>query len=636
MSFAEVLGAVERLGPVKKVGKEYRGPCPVHGDKHPSLDVHETEDGSVMVKCRSKGCSFKAIAAALGLPESAFFPPKGERPASRASRYTEFSYMDEGGVEHSQAVRVDPPNGDKKFYQRHRGPDGEWINDAKGVRRLVFGLPELIAADPSEPVFLVAGEKCVGIMRDHGFVATTNIGGEGHWTAEDSEFLRGRDVVVFPDADEVGHKHGQQVAAALQGIASSVKVLDVLGLPLKGDCEQYFSAGHTAEELRELAANTKEWTPQTQASAADNWPPLQPLVADLAPEPYPINAHPSLSREAIEEVQGFVQAPVALVAQSALGAMSVTMQALCDVQRPSMSPSPTSLFMVAAALSGERKTSCDGYFRAPIDDFEHAATEAAKPALADYAGNLATWEACKRAIAARIEKAKKNREPIDADAKEMREHQASLPRPPRVPVLLIQDSTSEALISQLSAWPSASIAASEGGMVFGAHAMSAETIMRTLALYNSAWDGKPLRVLRRKENGSVFLSSARLTLNVQVQPGVMRDFLSGDRGLSRDVGFLARVLWSCPETTQGQRMFKHAPKHWPALARFNARTAELLNQRPRIDADGALTLDALPLSPAAEVAWIVCVTSATWRARPRITRPGRRPSLTCTRRGKPQ
>jgi putative DNA primase/helicase len=359
---------------------------------------------------------------------------------------------------------------------------------------------------------------------------------------------------------------------------------------------------HIENALAQATATTE--MAAESVTAADNWPSLQPLVTDLAPEPYPINAHPSLSREAIEEVQGFVQAPVALVAQSALGAQSVTVQALCDVQRPSMPPSPTSLFLVALGLSGERKTSCDGHFRDPIDDFEHAANENAKPALADYAADLATWEACKRAIASRIEKAKKNHEPIDTDTREMREHQAALPKAPRVPVLLIQDSTSEALISQLSAWPSAAIAASEGGMVFGAHAMSAETIMRTLSLYDSAWDGKPLRVLRRKENGSVFLSSARLTLNVQIQPRVFLDFLSSDRGLSRDIGFLARVLWSCPETTQGQRMFKHAPKHWPALARFNARTAELLNQRPRIDADGALTLDALPLSPAAEVAWI--------------------------------
>ena len=287
MSFAEVLGAVERLGPVKKVGKEHRGLCPVHGDKSPSLEFHEADDASVVVQCRSQKCSFKAIAAALGLPESAFFPPR--RPAAdMPSKITPYSYIDEQGNELSQSVRKDLSNGKKTFYQRHRGPDGEWINNAEGVRLVLYGLPELRAANQGEPVWAVAGEKCVAIMRGHGFVATTNIGGEGHWTAEDSEFLRGRDVVVFPDADEVGHKHGQQVAAALQGIARSVRVVDVLGLPLKGDCEQYFSAGHTAEELRELAANTKEWTPQASTALAETAPEEPEDFALDTIEPRPI------------------------------------------------------------------------------------------------------------------------------------------------------------------------------------------------------------------------------------------------------------------------------------------------------------------------------------------------------------
>ena len=38
---------------------------------------------------------------------------------------------------------------------------GEWIKNLEGVRRVLYRLPELLAADPAEPVFLVEGEKDV-------------------------------------------------------------------------------------------------------------------------------------------------------------------------------------------------------------------------------------------------------------------------------------------------------------------------------------------------------------------------------------------------------------------------------------------------------------------------------------------
>jgi hypothetical protein len=239
-----------------------------NGDRNQSCTVDHVE-GKTLVHCHAN-CPHDDVLAAANLTDAELFDsPKPVRSNAGKPKYTNYSYRDEAGAELSQSVRKDLANGDKTFYQRHRGPDGQWISNTEGVRRVVYGLPELLAADPHEPVWVVGGEKCVGIMREHDFVATTNIGGEGHWTAEDSAFLRDRDVLIFPDADKVGREHGQQVAAALQGIAKSVKVVDVLGLPLKGDCEQYFSAGHTAKELRELAANTKEWTPQASTATTE-------------------------------------------------------------------------------------------------------------------------------------------------------------------------------------------------------------------------------------------------------------------------------------------------------------------------------------------------------------------------------
>ena len=62
---------------------------------------------------------------------------------------------------------------------------------------------------------------------------------------------------------------------------------------------------------------------------------------------------------------GFVQCPPALAACSALSALSLAGQALADVQRADELKGPTSLYLLAVAESGERKTTCDSLFLAP-------------------------------------------------------------------------------------------------------------------------------------------------------------------------------------------------------------------------------------------------------------------------------
>ena len=75
----------------------------------------------------------------------------------------------------------------------------------KGVRRVPYRLPELLAADPALPVFIVEGEQDADALRAIGLVATCNPGGaaehkdkakpyRGKWLADYSEHLRGRNM----------------------------------------------------------------------------------------------------------------------------------------------------------------------------------------------------------------------------------------------------------------------------------------------------------------------------------------------------------------------------------------------------------------------------------------------------------
>ena len=56
---------------------------------------------------------------------------------------------------------------------------------------------------------------------------------------------------------------------------------------------------------------------------------------------------------------------------------------------------------------------------------------------------------------------------------------------------------------------------------------------------------------------------------------------------------MARLLVAWPESTQGFRPFTEAPRNWPALAIFNQRIADILNQPIPIDDDGELRYAAL-------------------------------------------
>jgi putative DNA primase/helicase len=142
---------------------------------------------------------------------------------------------------------------------------------------VLYRLPELLSADPAEAIYVVEGEKDVDRLRTLGFVATTNVGGaskskngRSKWKPEYSQSLKGRDVVILPDNDDVGSNHAKAVAASLVGVARSVKVLRLPDLPPKGDVSDFFESGGRADQLRRLAADSPEWMPATMAAVSSD------------------------------------------------------------------------------------------------------------------------------------------------------------------------------------------------------------------------------------------------------------------------------------------------------------------------------------------------------------------------------
>ncbi len=237
---------------------ELRGPCPIHNGKDDNFAVksetgqwfcHSTcGRGGDMLELEKalSGANFVTAKAEVFRIIGRADSPKGNRQAN--SRITDtYDYADETGRLLFQAVRMDP----KGFKQRRPDGRGGWIGNLKDVRLVLYRLPELLGRN-SETVFVCEGEKDVHCLEAWGLLATCNPMGAGKWRAEYSESIRGRAVVILPDNDEAGWRHAAVVAAALLTVSASVRVVELPGLPEKGDVTDWRDAGGNCEQFREL------------------------------------------------------------------------------------------------------------------------------------------------------------------------------------------------------------------------------------------------------------------------------------------------------------------------------------------------------------------------------------------------
>lgn len=342
----------------------------------------------------------------------------------------------------------------------------------------------------------------------------------------------------------------------------------------------------------------------TEADVAA-WPDLLALSADHKAVPYPVDALPGDIRGAVEEAAARVQCPESIAACSALSALSLAAQALVDVRRTEMLEGPVSLYFIAIADSGDRKTSADRQFKPAMDKWEQKKRDEVAPKLADKRAELASWEAKKESVLQKIKQHKKDGKAalMQEAERELIELERNAPKPERFPQILYADNTPESLAWDLAkpgGWPTGGIMSPEAGIVLGSHGMGKDSLMRNLALLNSLWDGTSHAVNRRTSE-SFNVRGVRLTMGLAAQSEVVKDFL--DNRLARGIGFVARFLIACPASIQGMRPYKdhESPLYLPA---FNARIGELLDEPFLQDERGELAPAVLTFSPDAKAAWV--------------------------------
>jgi len=187
----------------------------------------------------------------------------------------EYDYTDKDGALLYQIVRIGfsyaDGSTDKSFRARRRPVGDEmpeadgWVYNMNGAGLTLYNLP---AVDKAALVYIVEGEKDADRLRELGLTATCNPFGAGKWRPEYSELLRGKAAAIIPDNDHAGRKHAEIVANSLYGIADEIVLIDLPGLPDKGDVTDFIDLGGTVDDLMSLVERAESWVPPAKPSTA--------------------------------------------------------------------------------------------------------------------------------------------------------------------------------------------------------------------------------------------------------------------------------------------------------------------------------------------------------------------------------
>jgi hypothetical protein len=265
---------LDRLPGHKGNGDKWTAFCPCHenpptGHK-PSLSIARGDGGRVLLNCLG-GCATADVVEALGLEMTDLFadaPPHVKHrtrartsvtagaatPSFAPTRQFVTAYPYHGACGHLlfETCRYVP----KDFRQRRPDGTGGYVWNLDDVPRVLYRLPELLAADPAAWVFACGGEKDADAVAALGCVATCNPCGEGHWGRLISDSaLHGRRLCIVVHKDVVGRKHAQDVGRRLHGKATEIRLLE-LPDAITGavnDAADWVEA-HDGQDNEELAA----------------------------------------------------------------------------------------------------------------------------------------------------------------------------------------------------------------------------------------------------------------------------------------------------------------------------------------------------------------------------------------------
>lgn len=530
--------------------------CPCHDDRDPSLQIWDGDNG-VAFKCYA-GCLDAAIRSHLSATGILWrlevarnylrnnhvdSPDSMDNPVITRTYHV---YTDAEGSPVSRVERVKYADGRKTFLQQ-RSANGGWLNGLGGLQPPLYNLPKVLkAVRGGRIIFVVEGEKHVDRLDTLDIIATTNPMGAGKWRPLHTEALKDAKVVILPDNDEPGRKHALEVAEALSGVTLEVKVLELPGLPPKGDIIDWLDGGGSRDELLRLADFCHHY-----GESEPEWEMPVPFDEPDLPT-FPTEVLPSWLRSWVEEEAEATQTPVDLPAMIGLAAIASACQKKVKIRLWDGYEEPVNIYVAIVLPPGSRKSAVMADATRVIRKHEKEEGDKLRDTVAKEESRLRRLEK-KLKFADQAAKGDGPDSEADRLAHEVAEARSALPVMPR----LIADDVTPEMIVHLMAEQGGKISvfSPEGG-IFETMAGRYSGSIPNFDAFLKAHTGEDIITDRLTRSGS-HVPNAALTICLAIQPDVIRS-LAGKNGF-RGRGLTARFLYLLPKNLMGRRRVKVPP-----------------------------------------------------------------------------
>jgi hypothetical protein len=528
-----------------------------------------------------------------------------------------YDYHDETGALLFQAVRYEPGfDGEgKTFRQRrpfrrshawglaaghYRMVGNGWRPLKRGetprdddvhlmeCRRVLYRLPDLAKAPPDRPVFVVEGEKDVETLRGLELLATTNAMGAGKWRKEYGDALRDRHVIVLPDNDEAGRNHAKTVAKMLAGVAASVTVVELPGLPDKGDVTDWLALpGNDKARLLHLVKGAVQEITEAKRAAAHG-PGKRAARKATPPEPFrpfPTEFLPQPMQAFVEQAAGAIGCDCSFVALPAL-AVAAALIGNSRVVRIKLGwKEPCVVWTCIIGESGTLKSPAIHAAAAPVYRLQEQQRGRHRADLDDY-------EQAKAAYEQRRRQARGDDRAFDEQP----------PDQPRLPRVVVSDVTVEKIAEVLEDNPRGvlllrdELAGWFGSFTRYKGRQGGSDLPNWLEMHRA---GVVMVDRKTGERPSLFVPRAAVSVTGGVQPGVLARALTAD---ALEAGLGARVWLAMPP--RGRKRWTENEVHPDVLDAY-VRTMLALAELPFDQNErGEREPFAVRLTPEAKALWI--------------------------------
>ncbi|HBM3234599.1 TPA: DUF3987 domain-containing protein, partial [Klebsiella michiganensis] len=153
----------------------------------------------------------------------------------------------------------------------------------------------------------------------------------------------------------------------------------------------------------------------------------------------PVNFFPPILKDAVEEIERELQAPVELIETVVLAAVSLACQGGIKIQHPDGRVSPCSMYYTVIADSGERKSAVFKLVTQPFFDFEKESRQKHALLMLDYNAELQSWKSQEKALLKVISKKTEKGIDVEYDTQSMKELYRKKPQPPALHKLIYSD-----------------------------------------------------------------------------------------------------------------------------------------------------------------------------------------------------